>query len=171
VFDRHSTKISVRYQSFDGYITRLNGWDKNCEVFKWSKTPLNFRSDLFSSAGPDLWRAVNDEPQRNAPDMAVFSYLSISPRAVPEIGRVALMDVGHDFNRNGRIDDDWGHIYAGFPIVSATGDLGGLLLFDYSPVGIQEAPYKGGCIARDGVQLTHTLGLILYVSAELHAAM
>jgi hypothetical protein len=81
------------------------------------------------------------------------------------------MDVGHDFNRNGRIDDDWGHIYAGFPIVSATGDLGGLLLFDYSPVGVQEAPYKGGCIARNGAELTHTLGLILYVSAELHVAM
>lgn len=171
VADRTSAKISVKFAPFVGVISRLNGWDRNCEVFKWTKTPLNFRSDMFTSAGTDIWRSVTMEPQKSGPPMAVFSYLSLSQRAVPEIGRVVVMDVGHDFNRNGRIDDDWGHIYGGFPILSKAGELGGLLMFDFSPVGIREIPYKGGCTASDGKQLTHTLGLILYLSSELHPAL
>jgi len=170
VYSRSQTTIRVKYEPFDGSISRLNGWDNKCEVFKWKSTLLNFKSDIFGPAGKDMWRNVVMEKQKNAPDMPVFSYLSLSQQAVPEIGRVVIMDVGHDFNRNGRIDDDWGHIYAGFPIVSAAGDFGGALLFDFSPVGIQEIPYKGGCVAN-GAQLTHTLGLILYVANELRTGL
>lgn len=170
VYSRSQTTIRVKYEPFDGSISRLNGWDNKCEVFKWKSTLLNFKSDIFGPAGRDIWRNVIMEKQKNAPDMPVFSYLSISQQAVPEIGRIVIMDVGHDFNRNGRIDDDWGHIYAGFPIISAAGDFGGALLFDLSPVGIQEIPYKGGCVAN-GAQLTHTLGLILYVANALHTGL
>ncbi|MDE2136632.1 MAG: hypothetical protein KGJ68_04300 [Gammaproteobacteria bacterium] len=170
VYSRSQTTIRVKYEPFDGSISRLNGWDNKCPVFKWQSTLLNFKSDIFGPAGKDIWRNVIMEKQKNAPDMPVFSYLSLSQQPVPEIGRIVIMDVGHDFNRNGRIDDDWGHIYAGFPILSATGDFGGALLFDFSPVGIQEIPYKGGCTAG-GTQLTHTLGLILYVANELHTGL
>jgi hypothetical protein len=170
VYSRSQTTIRVKYEPFDGAISRLNGWDNKCPVFKWQSTLLNFKSDIFGPAGKDIWRNVVMEKQKGAPDMPVFSYLSLSQQPVPEIGRVVIMDVGHDFNRNGRIDDDWGHIYAGFPILSADGEFGGALLFDFSPVGIQEIPYKGGCVAN-GAQLTHTLGLIMYVANALRTGL
>jgi hypothetical protein len=164
VYDRNNLRILVKYQPFQGLITRLNGWMTTCEVFKWNETMLNFKSDLFGPAGKDAWRSVTLEPHKGAPDMPIFSYLAISQQPVPAIGRIMLMDVGHDFNRNGRIDDDWGHIYAGFPILSADGELGGLLMFDYSPVGLREIGYPNGCRTSAGPQLTHTLGLILYTA-------
>lgn len=163
VFAQPTPTMTVAYQPFDGLISRLNGWDKQCEVFKWKHTMLNFNRDNFRSAGNNVWRSITMEPQAKGAAMAVFAYLAISHTLVPHVGPVVLINVGHDFNRNGRIDDDWGHIYAGFPILSSMGDLGGLLMFDYSPVGIQEAPFTGGCLASTGIQLTHTLGLILYL--------
>jgi hypothetical protein len=170
IFDRKVPTINAKFQVFDGSMSRLNGWDPACPVLKWDNEMMKFVSDLFAPAGKDVWRNIKMEPQKNAAPMAVFSYLSFSQKPVPEIGRVVIMNVGHDFNRNGRMDDDWGHIYAGFPILSSAGDLGGVLLFDFSTVGIKEAPQKGGCVAN-GAQLTHTLGLIMYLSSDLHVTL
>lgn len=167
VYDRSKGDFRVKYQRFDGIISRLNGWDPKCELKTWERTELHFSSGVFESAGKDVWRNITMEHQpKGQPDMAVFSYLAI-PQQMTPVGRVVLMDVGHDFNRNGRIDDDWGHIYAGFPIISKAGDLGGLMMVDMSPVGIKEIPFKGGCSGGWGSQLTNTLGLILYLSEDM----
>ncbi len=170
IFDRKVPTINAKFQPFDGTISRLNGWDPACPVLKWDNTMMKFVADQYVPAGKDVWRSITMEPQKGAAPMAVFSYLSFSQKPVPEVGRVVIMDVGHDFNRNGRIDDDWGHIYAGFPILNSAGDLGGVVLFDFSAVGLKEAPQKGGCVAN-GAQLTHTLGLIMYLSSDLHATL
>lgn len=166
IYRRDKADFRVKYQVFDGVISRLNGWDAHCALSRWEKTELHFTPGVFESVGKNVWRAITMEHQPKSADMAVFAYLAI-PETLTTVGRVVLMDVGHDFNRNGRIDDDWGHIYAGLPIISKAGDLGGMMLVDMSPVGIREIPYKGGCIGASGSQLTNTLGLILYLSREL----
>jgi len=166
VFPRSRGDIKIKYQRFNGIISRLNGWDPRCVTTRWEKTDLHFTPGTFESVGKDVWRAISSEPQKRGGDMQVFSYLAV-PQEVTPAGRLVFMDVGHDFNRNGRIDDDWGHIYAGLPIVSKSGDLGGMMMVDMSPVGIREIPFKGGCMGEGGAQLTATLGLIVYVSQEL----
>lgn len=168
VYGREKPDFRVKYQHFDGIISRLNGWDPGCALSTWDKTSLNFRPGTFEAVGKNVWRAITMEHQPKAGDMAVFSYLAIPPDMTPA-GRIVLMDVSHDFNRNGRIDDDWGHLYAGVPVISRAGDLGGLMMVDMSPVGIREIPFKGGCPGAAGAQLTRTLGLILYLSDELGA--
>jgi len=47
VFPRTRGDIKIKYQRFDGIMSRLNGWDPRCVLTKWDKTELHFVPGTF----------------------------------------------------------------------------------------------------------------------------
>jgi hypothetical protein len=154
-----------RSSPLEGRLVRLNAWDRVCSWSVWEPTSLAFVSGRFVQVGESLWRAVS--PSTTSPvnlDRRVLSYLWLEPTA-DGVSR-AHMQVSHDFNGDGRIDDDWGHLYTGFAFPDKDGALRAVVLADVSPVGLQGRPHLNPCPGLDGRSLTHSLGLLLYVTSR-----
>ena len=63
----------------------------------------------------------------------VYSYYS-TPTSNPGIlARRTIYQISHDFNINGRIDDDGGHISSGLQIIDGNGTYRGTMISEYYP--------------------------------------
>lgn len=162
---QQARRLAVRPTRLEGYLVRLNAWEPNCTRTTWAPTSLTLGPGGMQMISEGVWRAVSNSLSPRHPNRNVLSYLWM-PEMAADGSMRAHVHVSHDFNGNGRIDDDWGHLYTGFALPAADGSLRALLLADFSPVGLRGRPHATPCRSANGTSLTHTLGLLVYVDAK-----
>lgn len=132
--------------SYSGLIRRHNAWcgapASDANVYETGLTPSLFH--LTSTAV--LRYVASDGPQ------FVFSYLTRSRRLDGILARRVAYQTSHDFDGDGHVADDLGHLYSGLEVLGNDGQLRGFVFADSSP-------------SFDGCDEDNTISSIWYLDA------
>ena len=113
--------------SYSGLIRRHNAWcgapASDASVYETGLTP-----SLFHVTSTGVLRYVaSDGPLR------VFSYFTRSRRLDGILARRVVYQTSHDFDGDGHVADDLGHLYSGLEVLGSDDRLRGFVFADSSP--------------------------------------
>ena len=110
-----------------GLIRRHNAWcgapESDANVYETGLTP-----SLFHVTSTGVLRYVTSDGP-----LFVFSYFTRSRRLDGILARRVAYQTSHDFDRDGHIADDLGHLYSGLEVLESDGRLRGFVFADSSP--------------------------------------
>jgi hypothetical protein len=132
---------------YSGLIRRHNAWcgapASDANLYETGLTP-----SLFHVTSTGVLRYVAaDGP------LFVFSYLTRGRRLDGILARRVAYQTSHDFDADGHVDDDLGHLYSGLEVLGSDGGLRGFVFADSSP-------------SFDGCDENHTISSIWYLDTS-----
>jgi hypothetical protein len=124
IFLNRTATLSDMKQNLVGCLIRHNSWSATDEPV--ASDSMNLGSLFAQTSASNVLRYVTADATSS-----VFSYLAKTPDAGAATLRVNY-HTGHDFNGNGYIADDFGHVYAGLQIIDRTQAFRGFVFSDAS---------------------------------------
>jgi hypothetical protein len=113
--------------AYSGLIHRHNAWcgapASDANVYETGLTP-----SLFHVTSTGVLRYVTSDGP-----LFVFSYLTRSRRLDGILARRVAYQTSHDFDGDGHVADDLGHVYSGLEVLGSDGHLRGFVFADSSP--------------------------------------